>query len=59
MQESKYGHVRTYGRGLERLLVRTYGQGLCTWGGNGMRRVHREETERVGASRLGRNSRWK
>ena len=24
-----------------------------------MRRVHREETERVGANRLGRNSRWK
>ena len=24
-----------------------------------MRRVHREATERVGANRLGRNSRWK
>ena len=24
-----------------------------------MRRVHQEETERVGANRLGRNSRWK
>ena len=24
-----------------------------------MRRVHREETERVGANRLGWNSRWK
>ena len=31
----------------------------CSWGGNGMRRVHREATERVGANRLGRNSRWK
>ena len=44
----------TYGRGLERLLAHTYGQGSCTWlgqngetassscswGGNGMRRVH-------------------
>ena len=27
----------------------------CSWGGNGMRRVHREATERVGANRLGRN----
>src|SRR4051812_35583302 len=50
-------HMCTYGRGLERLLVHTYGQGSCTWlgrngetassscswGGNGMRgRVHRE-----------------
>src|SRR5215216_2016536 len=34
VQESKYGHVRTYGRGLERLLVHTYGQGLCTWRGS-------------------------
>src|SRR3954467_3674993 len=53
----------TYGRGLERLLAHTYGEGSCTWlgrngetassscswGGNGMRRVHRE------AMRLGRN----
>src|SRR4051812_28009014 len=53
----------TYGRGLERLLAHTYGEGSCTWlgrngettssscswGGNGMRRVHRE------ATRLGRN----
>src|SRR4051812_21535804 len=77
----------TYGRGLERLLAHTYGQGSCTWlgrnreivssscwvatecvvsmgrqrnascswGGNGMRRVHWEATERVGANRLGRN----
>ena len=50
-----------YGRGLERLLAHTYGQGSCTWlgrngetassscswGGNGMCRVHREATERV------------
>ena len=28
---------------------------LCSWGGNGMRRVHQEATERVGANRLGRN----
>src|SRR3954470_17338126 len=27
----------------------------CSWGGNGMHRVHREATERVGANRLGRN----
>src|SRR3954471_18433915 len=27
----------------------------CSWGGNGMRRVHREATERMGANRLGRN----
>ena len=27
----------------------------CSWGGNGMRRVHREATERIGANRLGRN----
>ena len=27
----------------------------CSWGDNGMRRVHREATERVGANRLGRN----
>src|SRR3954463_16018473 len=27
----------------------------CSRGGNGMRRVHREATERVGANRLGRN----
>ena len=27
----------------------------CSWEGNGMRRVHREATERVGANRLGRN----
>ena len=27
----------------------------CSWGGNGIRRVHREATERVGANRLGRN----
>ena len=49
----------TYGRGLKRLLVHTYGEGSCTWlgrnretsssscswGGNGMRRVHGEATE--------------
>ena len=27
----------------------------CSWGGNGMRRVHREAMERVGANRLSRN----
>src|SRR4051812_42320029 len=27
----------------------------CSWGGNGMRRVHREAIEHVGANRLGRN----
>ena len=59
----------TYGRGLEHLLAHTYGQSSytwlgrngettslsCSWGGNGMCRVHREATERVGANRLGRN----
>src|SRR3954464_13853895 len=74
----------TYGRGLERLLVHTYGEGSltwlgrngetasssCSWGGNGMRRVHGEATEWVvfmGRQRnalcssggLGRNRRWK
>src|SRR3954467_13876930 len=48
----------TYGRGLERLLAHTYGEGSltwlgrngetttssCSWGGNRMRRVHREAT---------------
>src|SRR3954470_13552165 len=51
----------TYGRGLERLLAHTYGEGSltwlgrngettsssCSWGGNGMRRVHGEATECV------------
>src|SRR3954468_23113986 len=51
-----------YGRGLERLLAHTYGEGSCTWlgrngetsssscswGGNRMRRVHGEATECVG-----------
>src|SRR3954462_3446678 len=51
----------TYGRGLERLLAHTYDQGSCTWlgrngettssscswGGNGMHRVHGEATECV------------
>ena len=55
------GDVSTYGRGLERLLAHAYGQGSCTWlgrnretasstcswGGNGMRRVHREAMECV------------
>src|SRR3954462_11897394 len=87
VQERKYDHVRTYGQDIERLFTHTYGQGSCTWlgrnretvssscswGGNGMRRVHREATERVGANRLGlernawscssgglgRNRRWK
>ena len=27
----------------------------CSWGGNGMHRVHREAMKRVGANRLGRN----
>ena len=53
MQERKYGYIGTYGRGLERLLVHTYGQGLCTWlGRNG------ETASSVcscGANRLGQN----
>ena len=28
-------------------------------GGNGMHRVHREATERVGANQFGRNMQWK
>src|SRR3954470_22943179 len=54
-------HMCTYGRGLEPLLAHTYGEGSCTWlgqngetsssscswGGNGMRHVHREATECV------------
>ena len=71
MQERKYGHIHTYGQGLERLLVHTYALWLvymagserrnsvvvvfmgrqqnasCSWGGNGMRRVHGEATECV------------
>ena len=53
-----YVYIRA---GLERLLAHTYGQGSCTWlgrnrettssscswGGNGMRRVHGEATECV------------
>ena len=36
VQERKYGHVRTYGQGLECLLAHTYSQGSCTWlGRNG------------------------
>ena len=52
----------TYGRGLERLLAHTYGQGSCTllgqngetvssscsWGGNRMRCVHREGLDGTG-----------
>ena len=51
----------TYGRGLERLLAHTYGEGSltwlgrngeivsssCSWGGNGMRHVHGEATKCV------------
>src|SRR3954467_1011208 len=62
-------HMCTYGRGLERLLAHTYGQGACTWlgrngettssscswGGNGMRRVHGEATECVVFIRRQRN----
>src|SRR3954469_20828378 len=60
----------TYGQGLERLLTHTYSQGSCTWlgrngetamsscswGGNGMRRVHGEATECVVFS--GRQHGW-
>ena len=67
MQERKYGHVRTYGQGLERLLAHTYMAGserrnnivIVFMGRQQMRRVHREATERVGANQLGRNMRWK
>ena len=52
----KYDHVRTYGRGLERLLAHTYGQGSCTWlGQNG----ETASSCSSGANRLGRKSRSK
>ena len=53
MLESKYDHVRTYGRGLERLLARTYGQGSCTWLGRNGETV--SSSCSWGANRLGRN----
>ena len=53
MQERKYGHVRTYGQGLERLLAHTYGQGSCTWlGRNG---EIASSSCSWGANRLGQN----
>ena len=53
LQESKYGHVLTYGRGLEHLLAHTYGQGSCTWlGQNG---ETASSSCSWGANRLGRN----
>jgi len=52
VQESKYGHVYTYGLGLKRLLVHTYVQASSTWlGQNGetaSSRVHGEPTGWVG-----------
>ena len=53
VQERKYGHVRTYGRGLERLLAHTYGQGSCTW--LGRNRETASSSCSWGANRLGRN----
>ena len=49
MQERKYGHVRTYGKGLERLLAHTYMAGARVHGWVGTekhrrRRVHGEPT---------------
>ena len=52
VQESKYGHVRTYRRGLERLLARTYGQGSSWLGRNG---ETASSSCSWGANRLGRN----
>ena len=52
-QESIYGHVRTYGRDLEHLLVHTYGQRSCTrLGRNG---ETASSSCSWGANRLGRN----
>ena len=51
----KYGHVRTYGQGLERVLTHTYGQGSCTWRGQGRqqrRPVHRKPTGWVRTEKL-------
>ena len=45
----------TYGQGVECLVAHMYGEGSYSWGGKGMRRVHQEATERVGANRLGQN----
>ena len=53
VQESKYGHVCTYGRGLERLLAHTYGQGSCTW--LGRNREAAPSSCSWGGNRLGRN----
>ena len=39
-------------------MCRVHGEAtecVVSWGGNEMRRVHREATERVGANQLGRN----
>ena len=53
VQEIKYDHARTYGRGLERLLAHTYGQGSCTWlGRNG---ETASSSCSWGANRLGQN----
>ena len=44
--------------GTEKHRRRVHGEAtecVVSWGGNGMRHVHREATERVGANRLGRN----
>src|SRR5215216_4518794 len=56
-KKSKYGHVRTYGRGVERLLAHTYGQGSCTWRGSEEQRqrpVHRQPTGWVRTEKLRR-----
>ena len=44
--------------GIEKQRRRRVHGEATKWGGNGMRHVHREATERVGANRLGRNRRW-
>ena len=63
-----YAHIYIYGRpglvymvGSERrnsavvVFMGRQQNASCSWGGNGMRRVHREATKRVGANLLGRN----
>src|SRR4051812_23304830 len=49
--------TRAYGEGSLKWLGRNgeKASSLCSWGGNRMRRVHWEATERVGANWLGRN----
>ena len=52
----KQHHRRGHGEATECVMFMGRQQNAsCSWGGNRMRRVHREATKRVGANRLGRN----